>query len=288
MPHRRIIYPYLSRLAHELLEKHNAALQIDALCSGLGLSIPGAAALLPKLLDGRFRFLESEVALWSWTMPFPPHNETIVVLDLEATNGDPIREDIIEVGAVKISSSGIEEFSSLVRTTRHIPPFVVKLTGINQNMVLNARPVEEVLRDFKAFLGDATLIVQNSGFDVALLTREFGKLQFKLSNPVVDTINLALAALPGRRKRGLDALSKLFRVKLQERHRALGDARVTLEISKHLYYSLTHGRNMTIADLHHGLVKPITTPVKPQTVKPQTNKNQSQNWREKRPQRNSR
>jgi DNA polymerase III epsilon subunit family exonuclease len=283
LPQRRIIYPHLSRLAHELLEKHNTALNVDELCSSLGLTIPGAGLLLPKLLDGRFCFLESEVALWSWTLPFPPHGETIVVLDLEATNGDPIREDIIEVGAVKISSAGIEEFSSLVRTTRHIPPFVVKLTGINQNMVLNARPVEEVLTDFKAFLGDATLIVQNSGFDVALLTREFGKLQFKLSNPVVDTINLALAALPGRRKRGLDALSKLFRVKLQERHRALGDARVTLEISKHLYYSLTHGRNMTIADLHHGLVKPTTTP-----VKPQTNKNQSQIWREKRPQRNSR
>jgi DNA polymerase III epsilon subunit family exonuclease len=284
LPQRRIIiYPHLSRLAHELLEKHNAALQIDELCSSLGLTVHDANKLLPKLLDGRFRFLESEVALWSWTLPFPPNGETIVVLDLEATNGDPIREDIIEVGAVKISSAGIEEFSSLVHTTRHIPPFVVKLTGINQTMVLNARPVEEVLTDFKAFLGDATLIVQNSGFDVALLTREFGKLQFKLSNPVVDTINLALAALPGRRKRGLDALSKLFRVKLQERHRALGDARVTLEISKHLYYSLTHGRNMTIADLHHGLVKPPNNP-----VKPQTNKNQSQNWREKRPQRNSR
>ncbi len=283
MPHRRIIYPHLSRLAHELLEKHNAALKVEELCLGLGLTIDGANLLLPKLLDGRFRFLESEVALWSWTMPFPPRNETIVVLDLEATNGDPIREDIIEVGAVKISERGIEEFSSLVRTTRHIPPFVVKLTGINQTMVLNARSVEEVLTDFKAFLGDATLIVQNSGFDVALLTREFGKLHFKLSNPVVDTINLALAALPGRRKRGLDALSKLFRVKLQERHRALGDARVTLEITKHLYYSLTHGRNMTIADLHHGLVKPSTTP-----AKPQTNKNQPQNWRDKRPQRNSR
>ena len=283
MPQRRIIYPHLSRLAHELLEQHNAALPIGELCSSLGLTIRGANELLPKLLDGRFRFAGSEVMLWSWTLPFPPHGETIVVLDLEATNGDPIREDIIEVGAVKISSNGIEEFSSLVHTTRHIPPFVVKLTGISQNMVLNARPVEEVLTDFKAFLGDATLIVQNSGFDVALLTREFGKLHFKLSNPVVDTINLALAALPGRRKRGLDALSKLFRVKLQERHRALGDARVTLEISKHLYYSLTHGRNMTIADLHHGLVKPITTP-----IKPQPNKNQSQNWREKRPQRNSR
>ena len=104
-----------------------------------------------------------------------------------------------------------------------------------------------------------------------------------MSNPVVDTINLALAALPGRRKRGLDALSKLFRVKLQERHRALGDARVTLEISKHLYYSLIHGHNMTIADLHHGLVKTQTNP-----NKHQVSKNQSQNRREQRPQRNSR
>ena len=283
MPHRRIIYPHLSKLAHELLEHHAASLGVEELCLRLGLTMPDAGAFLPKVLDGRFRFLESEVGLWSWTLPFPPVGETIVVLDLEATNGDPIREDIIEVGAVKISHAGIEEFSSLVHTTRIIPPFVVRLTGINQKMVQNARPVEEVLTDFKAFLGDATLIVQNSSFDVALLTREFGKLQFKLSNPVVDTINLALAALPGRRKRGLDALSKLFRVKLQERHRALGDARVTLEISKHLYYTLIHGRNMTIADLHHGLVKN-----QPNPNKHQPSKNQSQIGRESRPQRNSR
>jgi DNA polymerase III subunit epsilon len=281
MPHRRIIYPYLSRLAHELLERHGAPLNRDELCLNMGLTMPDATVLLPKILDGRFRFLETEIGLWSWSLPFPPVGETIVVLDLEATNGDPIREDIIEVGAVKISAHGIEEFSSLVHTTRTIPPFVVKLTGINQKMVLSARPVEEVLTEFRAFLGDATLIVQNSGFDVALLSREFGKLQFKLSNPVVDTINLALAALPGRRKRGLDALSKLFRVKLEERHRALGDARVTLEITKHLYYTLIHGRNMTIADLHHGLVKNQPTLKHPP-------KNQSQTGRELRQQRNSR
>ena len=139
MPHRRTIYPHLSRLAHELLEQHNTALHVDQLCLGLGLTIPEASSFLPKVLDGRFRFLSEEIALWSWTLPFPPTGETIVVLDLEATNGDPIREDIIEVGAVKISQHGIEEFSSLVRTTRVIPPFVAKLTGINQSMVLNAR-----------------------------------------------------------------------------------------------------------------------------------------------------
>ncbi len=285
MPHRRIIYPHLARFAHELLESKKMAIDAAQLCLDLGLTLPDAVLFLAKILDGRFRFFENKVSLWSWTLPFPPDGETIVVLDLEATNGDPIREDIIEVGAVKISNSGIEEFSSLVRTTRFIPPFVVRLTGISQKMVLEAKSVEEVLTEFKDFLGDATLIVQNSGFDVALLTREFGKLNFKLSNPVVDTINLALAALPGRRKRGLDSLSGLFRVKLQGRHRALGDARVTLEISKHLYYSLANGRNMTIADLHHGLVKNQTTPVK-LLSKNQISKNQPQ--REQRQKRNPR
>lgn len=93
-------------------------------------------------------------------------------------------------------------------------------------------------------------MVHNAGFDAALLAREFAKLGRKLQNPIVDTVNLAQAVLPGRRKRGLDTLSRLFNIPQASRHRALDDARVTMSVAKFLYFSLAGSRELTLKELH--------------------------------------
>ena len=75
-------------------------------------------------------------------------------------------------------------------------------------------------------------------------------------------VNLAHAALPGRRKRGLDTLSLLYNVPQGSRHRALDDARITLAIAENLYFSLAGPRDVQLKDLHHEFTKetPSTTP----------------------------
>jgi DNA polymerase III epsilon subunit family exonuclease len=252
MPHRRrLVYPQLSRLALLTLEAHGEDMPQDALMAALGLSVPFAGAHLPGLLDGRFDISEDTVRLRRWSRSFPPAGETIVALDLEATNGNPKTEDIIEIGAVKLSSAGREEFQSFVKPDRPLMPFVSKLTGITLDMLQDAPRAETALEEFRTFLGDATLVVQNAGFDIALLTREFGKLSYKLHNQVVDTVNLAQAALPGKRKRGLDTLGRLYNVPQGKRHRALDDAKITLAIAENLYFSLAGDRDVQLQELHH-------------------------------------
>lgn len=262
MPHRRLVYPQLSRLALLTLEAKGSLAPMPEFLAGLGLSVPGSEAALERLLDGRFALSSEGVGLQRWDRPFPPTGETIVALDLEATNGNPKTEDIIEVGAVKWSAAGREEFQSLVSPDRPLMPFVSKLTGITPQMLEGAPRAPEVLARFRDFLGDATLVVQNASFDIALLLREFGKLSYTLHNPVVDTVNLAHAALPGRRKRGLDTLSLLYNVPQGSRHRALDDARITLAIAENLYFSLAGPRDVQLKDLHHEFTKetPSTTP----------------------------
>jgi DNA polymerase III epsilon subunit family exonuclease len=161
---------------------------------------------------------------------------------------------------VKLSSAGREEFQSFVKPERPLMPFVSKLTGITPEMLVDAPSSGDVMERFRVFLGEATLVVQNASFDIALLTREFGKLSYKLHHSVVDTVNLAQAALPGKRKRGLDTLSKLYNVPQGMRHRALEDARITLSIAENLYFSLAGDRDVQLQELHHELThKPIPT-----------------------------
>ncbi len=250
---RSLVFTELNRTAFLALSSHATPLPLETLGEYIGLNTPKASQWLEQRLDGRFLISDSLVGLQDWTRVFPPRGEIIVALDLEATNGDPVREDIIEIGAVRLDHNGTQEFQSFVPSNRPINPFVQRMTGINAAMLEGAPPIEETLMRLESFLEGATLVVHNAGFDAALLAREFAKLGRKLSNPIVDTINLAQAVLPGRRKRGLETLSRLYDVPQAARHRALDDARVTLAVAKHLYFSLAGIRELTLKELHDEL-----------------------------------
>ena len=252
---RPLVFTELNRTAFLALTSHAVALPLEALGEQIGLNAPFATQWLEQRLDGRFLVQDNLVALQDWTRVFPPRGEIIVALDLEATNGDPVREDIIEIGAVRLDSTGTQEFQSFVPSKRPINPFVQRMTGINAEMIEDAPPIAETLLRLESFLEGATLVVHNAGFDAALLAREFAKLGRKLPNPIVDTINLAQAVLPGRRKRGLETLSRLYDVPQAARHRALDDARVTLAVAKHLYFSLAGSRELTLKELHDDLTQ---------------------------------
>jgi DNA polymerase III subunit epsilon len=272
----KLIYPSLNRTAHDLLELQGQAMPCEEMARTLGIDSPGASILLAKLLDGRFKLENDMLGLWSWERPFPPLGESIVALDIEATNGDPLREEIIEIGAVKISRDEhgqvrLEEFSVFNDPKRAISPYVQTLTGITPAMLVGAPPLEESLLKLLEFLGDATLVIQNAPFDLAFLRPRFAKLGCELDNTVVDTLDLARQALPGRRRRGLDALGQIYGVPLEHRHRALGDARATLHIAQALYFALASENEITLAALHQSILPQTQN----QTENPKPNQTES-------------
>ncbi len=72
-----------------------------------------------------------------------------VVVDLETTGISPARDRIIEIGAVRIKHGTVTaEYSKLVNPGRPVGGFITGLTGISDEMVSNASPIEAVCRIF--------------------------------------------------------------------------------------------------------------------------------------------
>lgn len=159
---------------------------------------------------------------------------TFVVLDLETTGGAPAAENITEIGAVKVRGGEVlGEFQTLVRPGAPIPGFVSVLTGISNAMVATAPRIAEVLPGFLEFLGDAVVVAHNAPYDVSFLKAACAALDRPWPKPfVVDTAHLArqLVTKDEAPNRKLSSLAALFSTSTTPDHRALHDARATVDV----------------------------------------------------------
>jgi DNA polymerase III subunit epsilon len=159
---------------------------------------------------------------------------TFVVLDLETTGGSARGDAVTEVGAVKVrGGQRVGELATLVDPGTGIAPSVVALTGITQAMVTGAPRFAAVLPQVLEFLSGAVLVAHNAPFDTGFLRA--GCERYGLAwpkPPVLCTARLARAVLsrdeaPSVR---LSALAQLFGTGVRPTHRALDDARATVEV----------------------------------------------------------
>lgn len=164
----------------------------------------------------------------------PLRDLTFVVVDLETTGGSPADCAITEVGAVKTrGGERLGEFSTLVNPGQPIPPFIQVLTGISDAMVGGAPRIEAVLPAFLEFAGGCVLVAHNAPFDVGFLRAAANRLG--LAWPpfgVLDTARLARAIVlrdeaPDCK---LATLARVFRASTTPTHRALDDARATVDV----------------------------------------------------------
>ena len=100
-------------------------------------------------------------------------DDVYVVFDLETTGFSPIKDKIIEIGAVKVENGKItERFSTFVNPKIPIPFRITQLTSITDQMVMDAPDIETVLPQFLEFIGDAVLVAHNASFDVGIYRTE--------------------------------------------------------------------------------------------------------------------
>ncbi|MDO5676765.1 MAG: DEDD exonuclease domain-containing protein [Propionibacteriaceae bacterium] len=163
----------------------------------------------------------------------PLSEVTFVVVDLETTGGAADSE-ITEVGAVKVRGGQvIGEFQTLVRPSAPIPPMIQVLTGITNQMVASAPPPSQVLPAFAEFAAGATIVAHNARFDTGFLRRGYEQLGLHWPRPtVIDTVAVARTALlrdevPNCK---LATLARYFRAETEPNHRALSDARATVDV----------------------------------------------------------
>lgn len=183
-----------------------------------------------------------------------------VVFDLETTGLSPVTNEIIEIGAVKIHQGQIiDRYNTFVRPTRPIPPEVVELTGITQDMVQDAPAIHEILPIFHQFTGDAVLVAHNAVFDTGFLRMALTKhMQTSLVNPTLDTLGLARALLPHLKNHKLNTVAKELGVGLENHHRAVDDALATGQILLKLLDKLIE-QEISLISAINGLVAQMGT-----------------------------
>ncbi len=155
-----------------------------------------------------------------------------VVFDIETTGFNPLKEDLLEIGAVKYQNGVIkEEFSSLIRPAKAISDEIQKLTGISPEMVADAPLPEEVLLKFKEFSAGSVLVAHNARFDVRFITAKYQQLfQEKPALVYLDTLGLARSVWPNFKSYRLNTVAKELGIKLQNHHRATDDAQCAADI----------------------------------------------------------
>ena len=158
-------------------------------------------------------------------------DDTYVVFDLETTGFSPTQNRIIEIGAVKVVDGKIvDKFSTFVNPEVPIPFRIEELTGINDNMVLDAPVIEQALPDFMDFCQDAVMVAHNASFDMSFIEENCRRQEIEKEFTSVDTVALARVLLPQLNRYKLDTVAKALHVSLENHHRAVDDAGCTAEI----------------------------------------------------------
>ena len=160
---------------------------------------------------------------------------TFCVVDLETTGGSAKDGSMItEVGAVKVRGGEVlGEFQTLVNPHQAIPPFIAVLTGITDSMVASSPPIDQVLPQFLEFAQGCVLVAHNAPFDVGFL-KHFAEQQGRPwpAFEVLDTAKLArrIITKDDAPNCKLSSLAALFSASTTPNHRALSDARATVDV----------------------------------------------------------
>lgn len=160
---------------------------------------------------------------------------SFVAFDLETTGYAPPCK-IIEIGAVKIIEGLIvEKYQQFVEPEVMIPPHIVNITGINDGMVTGSPTIEDVLPEFKKFIGELPVAAHNAKFDMNFIdyyAREYG---YSFTNKVFDSLYLSRTLVKGLPNYKLGTVARHLDADEPNAHRALSDAMMVANIMLSLY-----------------------------------------------------
>lgn len=174
--------------------------------------------------------------------PVPPQNRTaitnvtFVAFDTETTGFDPVKDRVVEIGAVKFRGGKVlEQKSWLINPGREIPYWARRVHGITDEMVEDQPRFKDVYGEFSAFISGSVLMAHNARFDVAFINQETLRNQLAPPvNDVVDTLALFRAWFPESEKFSLEGLATHLDIQSGAFHRAVAD-------SMYIYWILETG-----------------------------------------------
>jgi DNA polymerase-3 subunit epsilon len=195
-----------------------------------------------------------------------------IVVDLETTGLSPGRDVIIELAAIHVKNNIIiNHFQSLashryfdVYENKYIysqlDEFIIRLTGITNEMLAEAPPFGEVFPKFLEFIGDNIIVAHNANFDINFI---YDECIDGFPNNFIDTMRLSRRIFREHSSHTLSLLIERFGITGNVEHRALSDAMKTYECYEFMKkHALANGIEITSLypkKMRYNLSKNITT-----------------------------
>ncbi|MFN3529699.1 MAG: PolC-type DNA polymerase III [Bacteroidia bacterium] len=158
------------------------------------------------------------------------------VVDIETTGSKYPGNNIIDLAIIRHNGRAvISEWHSLFKPSVPIPPFVVELTGIQEAMVANAPRFAELAAEVMLQLEDCVFVAHDVNFDYNFLRHELKEAGFVLDLPKLCTLKSSRQFLPGHASYSLGKICNDLEIPVEDRHRAIGDARATASLFERVY-----------------------------------------------------
>ena len=150
------------------------------------------------------------------------------IVDIETTGGSRNGNKITELAIINLDADQVvEEFSTLINPERAIPANITYLTGINNQMVENAPKFYEVAKKIVQMTEGRIFVAHNVFFDYNFIKHEFAELGFQFKREKLCTVRLARKYISGHKSYSLGNICSDLGIEIEDRHRALGDAKAT-------------------------------------------------------------
>ena len=160
------------------------------------------------------------------------------IFDTETTGLDPLSGDrIVEIAGIRLKGrTRLAVFQSLVNPLRPMSEGAFHVNRISSQMLIDAPKMEEILPGFLNFIHGSCLCSYNAPFDLGFLNNEF-KLSgrdFPKEIVVIDILAMARRLMPNLERYALWFVAEKLGLKKEQKHRALSDVELTLEVFNRL------------------------------------------------------
>jgi DNA polymerase-3 subunit epsilon len=153
------------------------------------------------------------------------------IVDIETTGGHASANGITEVAIlVHDGRKVIDQYKTLINPLKPIPIYVQALTGIDDEMVSTAPKFQDIAHRIYELLHDKVFVAHNVNFDFSFLHFHLAAAGFNLQTRKLCTVRLSRKIIPGLASYSLGRLCKEVGIEIQDRHRALGDAKATAKL----------------------------------------------------------
>lgn len=165
-------------------------------------------------------------------------HQTLVIIDFETTGFKGREDDIIEIGALKFSTSDfnvIDTYQTFIKIDKPLPQKIIEITHISDGM-LKTQGIsrEEAAQNLFQFIPeDAMICGYNIMFDLSFfetLIQKYVKKDYIIKHDVLDVLTI-FRDLSTTAHKLSDAVS-YYQVTTPNTHRALDDVIATFEVLK--------------------------------------------------------